>query len=393
MVKLRNGKWYSDFRLSNGKRIRKSLHVRTRDEALTAAVKLKDSLTAEQQRIGNKIPYTLRDAFDRGIREHWNTSKSIRAVRVNSDNICEYFGDDRQLASISEEHIREWVNHQIEDGSTPATINRKLSLLSKLFKLSMHWGKDGKVVVDRVPYMPRQREERNRRHRIVTNGELSRVLQALRDSSRPSHRETVDLFPVLLDLGCRLSEALNLTSEDIDWDSGTVIFWETKNGKPRRVPMTSRVRETFRGVSGRIFNFDHHRADHAWAYARETIGLKGDKRFVIHALRHTCATRLLNNGANLEQVQAWLGHADITTTQIYAHYDTRRLEGLQSLLEKSEIVTKCVQKDSYVPEGGSVTHCYPGRISAGNPVAQALNPLVEGSNPSWPTKIDSKPEP
>ncbi|MEW8320371.1 MAG: site-specific integrase [Candidatus Thiodiazotropha sp.] len=385
MIAIRNGKWYSDFRLTSGKRVRKSLKAKTRDEALKAAVQLKDSLILEEQRLENKIPYPLREAFNRGFREHWNTAKSVQSLRSKADNICQYFGDDRQLASIAEEHIREWVADQRNEDLASATINRKLSLLSKLFKLAMHWGLDGKVVVDRVPYMPRQKEERNRRHRIITDEELSQMLQALRDAPQPSIRETVSLFPVLLDLGCRLSEALNLVSEDIDWVSGTVIFWETKNGKPRRVPMTSRVRETFKGIDGPLFNYDKHRAETAWTYAREAIGLKQDKRFVIHALRHTCATRLLNKGARLEQVQAWLGHADITTTQIYAHYDTRRLVGLQNLLESSEIVTDCAQKDKLVTVKADTTNCFSLEKIVGSPLPSTHNPLVLGSSPSGPT--------
>ncbi|MBT3014042.1 MAG: site-specific integrase [Candidatus Thiodiazotropha sp. (ex Lucina aurantia)] len=385
MITLRNGKWYSDFRLSNGERIRKSLKVQTRDEALKAAVELKDSLTIEQQRADNRIPCTLREACERGYKEHWQTAKSSPSVRTNIECICRDFGEDRQLASITEEHIKDWLTDQKGKGASSATINRKLSLLSKLFKLSMHWGRNGKVIIDRVPYMPRQREERNRRHRIVTDKELTNMVKTLRNSSRPSYRETADLFPVLLDLGCRLSEALRLTSEDIDWVSGTVIFWETKNGKPRRVPMTSRVSKAFKGKEGRIFNFDKHRVEHAWAYAREAIGMKGDKGFVIHALRHTCATRLLNRGANLEQVQAWLGHADITTTQIYAHYDTRRLVGLQNLLENSRIVTKCNQNEEKTTNDEEITDCFYEDKTVGFPSGQTFNQVVIGSIPIRPT--------
>ncbi|MCU7874991.1 MAG: site-specific integrase [Candidatus Thiodiazotropha sp. (ex Lucinoma borealis)] len=384
MITKRSGKWYSDF-LLDGKRVRKSLKVLNRDEALEAALRLKDSLILAKHKSQGKIPYTLSDAFDRGFREHWNSAKSSQSLRSKSVSTRQYFGDDRQLASITEEHIREWVRVQKNEGSAPATINRKLSLLSKLFKLAIHWGKDGKVVVDRVPYMPRQKEKKNRRHRIVTDSELDAIITTLRSSHRPSYRECATLFPVLLDLGCRLSEALRLTSEDIDWNSGTVIFWETKNGSPRRVPMTSRVRDTFRGIVGPIFNYDQHRAEKAWGYAREIIGLKGDKRFVIHALRHTCATRLLNKGANLEQVQAWLGHADITTTQIYAHYDTRRLIGLQNLLECVKTVTDCDLIDENKAETKNITNCYSSDYSVGFPTISTHNPLVLGSSPSGPT--------
>lgn len=332
MITRRYNKWYTDFYV-NTERVRRPLKASSESDALREAGQLKYSLEMDQQASKEKIPYTLSDAFDRGFREHWDGVKTTKDLRGKADLICDYFGKDRQLATISEEHIREWVDTQVSEGATPATINRNLSLLSKLFKQAVHWGKDGRIVIDRVPYMPRQKEERNRRHRIVSDKELGRMVDALMKAPRPSIRECAPFFPVLMDLGCRLSEALQLTHTDIDWKSGTVIFWETKNGKPRRVPMTSRVKEELAGKEGRLFPYSKYRADKAWAYGREKIGLKDDKRFVIHALRHTCATKLLNKGASLEQVQAWLGHADITTTQIYAHYDTNRLQGLQGLLE------------------------------------------------------------
>ena len=63
------------------------------------------------------------------------------------------------------------------------------------------------------------------------------------------------------------------------------------------------------------------------------MGLSADKEFVLHALRHTCASRMVNRGIDLYVVKDILGHASIATTQIYAHLDPRKLAHAVSVLE------------------------------------------------------------
>jgi integrase len=81
------------------------------------------------------------------------------------------------------------------------------------------------------------------------------------------------------------------------------------------------------------FNLTIYQSDKAWAWARKQIGLKDDNEFIIHALRHTCASRLVNKGIDLYVVKEWLGHSSIQVTERYAHLSPRKLKEAVEVLE------------------------------------------------------------
>jgi integrase len=109
-----------------------------------------------------------------------------------------------------------------------------------------------------------------------------------------------------------------------------------KNNKPRSVPMTGRVKDIFkrRVVSHKPkpFPYTNDWLGDLWDRAKFKMGLKDDPQFVPYALRHTCASRLVQRGINLRVVQEWMGHKTITVTMRYAHLTpTNLLEAVKVL--------------------------------------------------------------
>jgi integrase len=82
-----------------------------------------------------------------------------------------------------------------------------------------------------------------------------------------------------------------------------------------------------------LFNLTVFQSDKAWAWAREQMGMKDDFEFIIHALRHTCASRLVNAGMDLYVVKEWLGHSSIQVTERYAHLNPVKLVHAATMLE------------------------------------------------------------
>lgn len=84
---------------------------------------------------------------------------------------------------------------------------------------------------------------------------------------------------------------------------------------------------------GRVFPHDHNWLRATWDQARSAMGFAHDKGFVPHALRHTCASRLIQRGVPLKVVQEWLGHKTITVTMRYAHLAPANLMAAVEALE------------------------------------------------------------
>ena len=152
-----------------------------------------------------------------------------------------------------------------------------------------------------------------------------------------------ELVVVLIDTGMRLGEALNMRYDDINYSSNLISIWFNKADRPRSIPMTTRVkailqRKQLTASSIKVFGLKKDRAEWAWRCVREQLGLKHDKEFVIHALRHTCATRLVNAGIDIYTVKEWLGHSSIQVTERYSHLSPDRLAHAAKILDNIERV-------------------------------------------------------
>ena len=135
----------------------------------------------------------------------------------------------------------------------------------------------------------------------------------------------------------RLSECLDLLYDDVHYATNLISIWINKGDRPRSIPMTKRVAAILKkrqeDKRQKPFNLTIYQSDKAWAWARKQIGLKDDNEFIIHALRHTCASRLVNKGIDLYVVKEWLGHSSIQVTERYAHLSPRKLKEAVEVLE------------------------------------------------------------
>jgi integrase/recombinase XerD len=180
---------------------------------------------------------------------------------------------------------------------------------------------------------------------------LPRVTMTTREAKRIIERQEVGsveraILEVLYATGVRVSELVALRPEDIDVDDRVVRVIQGKGAKDRNVPLTKTAaeavlsymqthRQVFSRSGGRLFlrgsgplNTDQVR-DLVKRCARKA-GIK--KKITPHVFRHTVATHLLRNGADIRHIQAFLGHASLTTTERYTRVE---VSDLRRVVEKA----------------------------------------------------------
>lgn len=325
------GVFYMNF-MVNGHRVFKSTGKFTKKEAkLVEAVEKKklmeDASLSPQERAAKIL---LKDAVDQVYEDKWKDNKDANGAYRRGLKLVEYIGNI-PIGQINEEVVGKLVKRFEARRAQMSTCNRYLTILKTILR-------NKKQPWDHI----KLKKERKGRIRVISHKEEQIILDLLKNTDHPRRRyyypEVGELVEVLVDTGMRLSEALNLSYDDINYTTNLLTIWFNKGDRPRSIPMTTRVRNIFekRQVknSSKPFTINKDKAELAWKWVRVEMNLHGDKEFVLHALRHTCASRLVNKDIDLYVVKEWLGHSSIQVTEKYAHLSPKKLAHAAAVLEK-----------------------------------------------------------
>jgi integrase len=267
------------------------------------------------------VPITFRQLMDRYGDKAWKSSPAyLKQCYSMMEDFDELMGCPK-LAEINTNFVEAYTE-KILPVLAPSTVNKRLAALRGLLKYAYN-----KEWIEKIPVFPWQREE-NERIRWLTPEEEKQLLELLPPA--------VSAFcEILIHTGMRRGELLTLQRDQIDGDY--LRLWKTKTKRPRSVPMTDRAKEL---VNQWVpFNIPPHQIHLAWLKAKKTMGLENDRNFVLHMLRHTAATRVLQSTENIVVVQKLLGHSKITTTMRYAHIsDDHLLSAVRQTAKKQELV-------------------------------------------------------
>lgn len=325
--------YYMDFTI-RGVRVKESTGTSDRRVALRVEAVRRSKLEDQLQNGGERaeiIRITLKEAIDRTFEERWKHNKDKgEMVLPRAKLLIELLGD-RELSEISEVLIEQMKSKLLSKGKAPATVNRYCSYL----KTILHMAQKRWKVLDRVPYVPMMKETKGR-IRALTQDEEIELLSRLRNHEYEPYRIMEEIVKVLLDTGMRVGELLALRGEDVNFTDRMIHIWVNKGDKPRSIPMTSRVFAAIPRRSGPVFPISQDLVSRAWDSVREKMGLADDPQFVPHALRHTCASRMVQRGVDLYTVKEILGHSTIKVTERYAHLCPANLRHAIDVLDKVE---------------------------------------------------------
>ena len=319
--------FYTDF-VINGQRVCKSTGKTTKREAKhVEALERQKLLSGTKEQLVSKV--TLQFAVEHVYDTKWKNNKDGMGSYRRARLLLEHVGNVA-LSSVGGETVDDLIRKLEGTGIESSTVNRYLATLKTILK-------HHRLPADFI----RLRKENKGRIRVLTKDEELQVIELLLvaelQGKKTYYTEASDLVKVLVDTGMRLSELLNLTYTDINFNSNLISIWINKGDRPRSIPMTRRnriimeERQQFNKV--KPFTITIHEVERAWQWVRAEMGLERDSEFVIHALRHTCASRLVNASVDLYVVKEWLGHSSIQITERYAHLNPSKLVQAVEVLE------------------------------------------------------------
>jgi integrase/recombinase XerD len=235
--------------------------------------------------------------------------------------------------------LSQYVYHLKEAGLQPTSIRRNVSALRGYFAYLLG---EGATVGDPTERLDPPRTWR-RLPDVLSSADVSKVLEAPDERHRLYWRDRA-LLEFTYASGVRVSELIGLKIRDVAFDEGLAVV-VGKGAKERIVPVgrsalralavyLRELRPKLAGAqsAGAVFLNARGRPLSrmgVWKILRSAVRRAGiRKRVTPHTLRHSFATHLLEGGADLAAVQEMLGHADISTTQIYTHVDREYLRAV-----------------------------------------------------------------
>jgi integrase/recombinase XerD len=259
--------------------------------------------------------------------------RTVEAYRRDLSALTEWLG--RPPSSVTTQELERWIAELRGDGLAPATIARRIASVRSFLR---HLVLVGSAPVNAAAELELPRRIR-RLPRTLSPGEAERLIEASAGTTPRSLRDAA-LVELLYGAGLRVSEAVSLEKAGIDLDRRLVRI-VGKGDKERVVPVGRQAVEALRRylARGRPHLDRKHRPElflnaqggaltraGAFLILRRLAAKAGlePERVHPHLLRHSFATHLLEGGADLRSVQEMLGHADLSTTELYTHVTDRR---------------------------------------------------------------------
>jgi len=270
--------------------------------------------------------------------EQGTSPRTLEAYRRDVERLVDYTRAKGGLSpvDVTSRMLREFVYHLKDLGLAPSSIRRNISAVRTYFRFLLS---DGVVARD-----PSERLETPKRWRtlpdVLTVEEVSRLISSPTLDDPLAFRDRA-MLELAYGAGLRVSEWITLGTRDVLLEDKLVRVFG-KGSKERLVPIgrsaigavatyMRELRPRLEKGAGKGVLFLNARGEPltrmgAWKILRKYVERAGiTKEVSPHTLRHSFATHLLEGGADLRAVQEMLGHADISTTQIYTHVDREYL--------------------------------------------------------------------
>jgi len=242
------------------------------------------------------------------------------------------------LLKVDAEAVRKFLAHLGQQDYSKSTMARKLATLRSFYKFCL---RRGYVAANPLASIRTPKQDK-RLPKFLEVEQITKLLATPDDGTLLGARDRA-MLEVMYSTGIRVSELVDLAESDVDF-AGGVLHVRGKGKKQRTSPIgptaLAAIRKyiDLRRAEPRAASFDQRSLfvnKHGQRLSTRSVRRKLDKYLAAagldptispHTLRHSFATHMLNNGADLRSVQELLGHQSLSTTQIYTHLTSKRLK-------------------------------------------------------------------
>lgn len=248
--------------------------------------------------------------------------------------------DANHASEVSHLYIRSWIVHLMDQGITPRTVNRKLSALKSYYKYLLRQGE-----VEKNPTLKIEPPKAKKRlPAFLDMKQAARLLEQVEYGDDLAGMRDRMIIELLYSTGIRRAELVGLKDEDVDVARGQIKVLG-KGNKERLIPIGPPLTDTITAYrkqrdeqfaaswfilndkGGQISAYQVYQIVKKFLNLVTTLDKKSP-----HVLRHTFATHLNNNGADLNAIKDLLGHSSLAATQVYTH---NNIEQLKEIYKKS----------------------------------------------------------
>jgi len=266
------------------------------------------------------------------------SSHTVKAYRTDLKLFESYLKDIYSISIDKANHamIRSWLVKELNKGNSARTVNRKITTLKSFYKYLFKEQKIKQNPTSRISYSKTSKKL----PQFVGLSDMNELLDKLKFEENFSGFRDKLIIEVFYSTGIRLSELINIKSKDVDCLKSQIKVLGKRN-KERLIPLTKELQKSIEGYM--ILRNKQKVIDRSYLFLTDS-GKKLNPSMVYrkvnkilnnvttlekkspHVLRHTFATHMLNNGADLNVIKELLGHASLSATEVYTHNSIDQLK-------------------------------------------------------------------
>jgi integrase/recombinase XerC len=279
--------------------------------------------------------------YEKRYSQHTIVSYQTDLISFNNYIIMQY--GETQLSSLSHIYIRTWLASLKDEGLSERSINRKISSLKSFFKYNLKRGEISQNPMGKVIAPKNQK----RLPVFIRDKEINTLLQHVEFPDNWSGKTERLLLNVFYDTGMRLSELINLKISQVNFANHSLKVLG-KGNKERIIPISPELAASIKAYTNDSNTYYPDFPKDFLLHDEKGKQLRPRKVYTIvnkylslvttaekrspHILRHSFATHMMNNGADLNAVKELLGHTSLAATQVYTH---NTIEKLKEIYKKS----------------------------------------------------------